>query len=118
MAKAAAAKSMNKSNLVTEIANATSLTRKQVSGVFDALTNLLKQEMGKKGPGVLNVMRLVKVYRVIKPAQKEGTRPNPFKPGEMMVTRSLSERDRAHLGARWSPSAGRGNSSASRRLQR
>jgi nucleoid DNA-binding protein len=93
MAKAAAAKSMNKSNLVTEIANATSLTRKQISGVFDALTDVLKREMGKKGPGVLNVMRLVKVYRVTKPAQKEGMRPNPFKPGEMMVVKAKPARN-------------------------
>ncbi len=93
MAKAAAAKSMNKSALLTDIANATSLTRKQVTGVFDALTELLKREMGKKGTGVLNVMRLVKVYRVTKPAQKEGTRPNPFKPGEMMIVKAKPARN-------------------------
>jgi nucleoid DNA-binding protein len=91
MAKAAG-KSMNKSALLTEIANSTSLTRKQVSSVFDALTEVLKKEMGKKGSGVLNVVRLVKVYRVEKPAQKAGTRPNPFKPGEMMAVKAKPAR--------------------------
>jgi nucleoid DNA-binding protein len=92
MAKAPAAKSMNKSALLTEIANATGLTRKQVTGVFDSLTEILKREVGKKGTGVLNVMRLVKVYVVKKPAQPAGTRPNPFKPGEMMTVKAKPAR--------------------------
>lgn len=88
-----AGKSMNKSALLQEIANKAQLSRKQVSAVFDALTDVLKNEMGKKGPGVLNVGRLVKVYRVTKPAQKAGTRPNPFKPGEMMVVKAKPARN-------------------------
>jgi nucleoid DNA-binding protein len=93
MAKAAAAKSMNKSALLNDIANMSGLTRKQVSSVFDSLTEILKQQVGKKGPGVLNVMRLVKVYKVQKPAQPAGKRPNPFKPGEMMEVKAKPARN-------------------------
>ncbi len=93
MAKATAAKSMNKSTLLNEIAEASGLTRKQVTSVFDSLTNILKGEVGKKKDGVLNVMRLVKVYKVQKPAQPAGKRPNPFKPGEMMEVKAKPARN-------------------------
>jgi nucleoid DNA-binding protein len=79
-----AAKPLNKSAILNEIAQGTGLSRKQVASVFDELTKVIKNQVGKKGPGVMNVFGLVKVYRVFKPAQKAGTRPNPFKPGEMM----------------------------------
>lgn len=85
-------KPMTKSAIVAEIAEKTELSRKQVTAVFDELNNIIKGQVGKKGPGVINVMRLVKVYKVTKPAQKAGTRPNPFKPGEMMVVKARPAR--------------------------
>jgi hypothetical protein len=33
-------------------------------------------------------MRLVKVYKKQMPARKAGTRPNPFKPGEMIEVKA------------------------------
>ncbi len=78
MAKAAT-KPMTKSALIAELSTATNLSRKQVSSVFDELNKTIKSQMKKAG--VLNIMRLVKVYRKSIPAQKAGTRPNPFKPG-------------------------------------
>jgi hypothetical protein len=90
--KSDAPKSKNKSAILDEIAAETELNRKQVGAVFDALTNVLKKEFGKKGPGVMNIFGLVKVYKVTKPAQKAGTRPNPFKPGEMMAVKAKPAR--------------------------
>src|SRR3954466_9350155 len=60
------AKSINKSELVEQIATATELSKKQVAAVFAELTNVVKKQVGKKGPGVLNIFGLVKVYRVSK----------------------------------------------------
>src|SRR5438132_13249291 len=73
------AKSINKSELLEQIATATALTKKQVAAVFAELTNVVKKQVGKKGPGVLNIFGLVKVYRVSKPATKATTKANPFK---------------------------------------
>ena len=92
-APAAAPKPMNKSTMLQTIADTTQLTRKQVSAVFEELTEILKKELGKKGPGVMNVFGLVKVYKVSKPAQKAGTRANPFKPGEMMAVKAKPARN-------------------------
>jgi len=85
-------KPKNKSAVVQEIADDTQLTRKQVTAVFEALKKVIKNEVGKKGPGVLNVFGLVKVYRSTRPATKAGTRPNPFKPGEMMTVKAKPAR--------------------------
>ena len=56
--------------------------------VFDALANLIHRELGKKGPGVFTVPGLLKLKRITKPATKATTRPNPFKPGEMMEVKA------------------------------
>ena len=54
--KASAGKAMSKSGVYAEMAEKTGLNRKQVSQFFDELTNLIKRELGKKGPGVFNVV--------------------------------------------------------------
>ncbi len=84
------AKPMTKSALIAELSTATNLTRKQVSSVFEELNKVIKGQMKKAG--VLNIMRLVKVYRKSMPAQKAGKRPNPFKPGEMMDVKARPAR--------------------------
>lgn len=78
MAKAAAtAKSPSKSQIVGNIAEATQLTRKQVSAVLDALADEIKKAL--KGPGVVAIPGLVKIVKKKIPAQKarKGVR-NPF----------------------------------------
>ena len=77
-------KAMSKSQLYAKLAEATGLSRKQVGSVFDATTQLIQQEMGKKGPGVFIFPGLIKITRKRKEATKAATRPNPFKPGEMI----------------------------------
>jgi hypothetical protein len=91
--KAPAAKPLAKSNVYGEIAQTTGLSRKQVAQVFDALAELLKRELGKKGVGLFNVAGLMKIKRVSKPATKGGVRPNPFKPGEMITVKPKPARN-------------------------
>lgn len=81
-------KSMTKSAVYQELASSTNLTRKQVAEVFDALAQLIKRELGKKGPGLFTVPGLLKLKLRKRPATKAGTRPNPFKPGEMMAVKA------------------------------
>ena len=87
MAKAAAAakKAPSKSEVTNNIAEATGLTKKQVTAVFEALANEIKKSLSNKGPGVFAVPGLVKVEKKKVPARpaRKGV-PNPFKPGELM----------------------------------
>jgi len=84
MAGSKTAKPMSKSEVYTAIAEATGLSRKDVSKVFDELSSLIEKNVGKKGPGVFAVPGLMKITVIRKPATKATRRPNPFKPGEMM----------------------------------
>ena len=67
MAKKAAsgngkAKPLSKSEIYATLAERTELSKKQVATVFDELTRLLEENLGKKGPRVFNVPGLMKVY--------------------------------------------------------
>ena len=86
--KTKAPKSLSKSAVYQEVASATNLTRKQVSEVFEALGQLIKKELGKKGSGVFTIPGLLKLKLRKRPATKAGKRPNPFKPGEMMEVKA------------------------------
>lgn len=85
MAKAPSKKAPSKTEVLTSIAEATELSKKQVSAVLDALTNEIKKAMGNRGTGSFAIPGLVKVERKRIPARpaKKGV-PNPFKPGELM----------------------------------
>ena len=72
-----AAKPATKSATFQRIAEATSMSRKQVATFFDELGKLIKNELGKKGPGVFNVPGLLKIKRVEKPATKARQGRNP-----------------------------------------
>ena len=78
-------KARTKSQIYTEIAESTGLSRKQVASVFDSMTDLIKRDMGGRGPGMFTVPGLMKIKRIQKPARpaRKGV-PNPFKPGELM----------------------------------
>lgn len=79
-----AAKSRTKSELFTNIAESTDLTRKQVAAVFDEMAGLIKKDLGKRGPGAFTVPGLMKVRVVRKPATKARMGINPFTKEEMM----------------------------------
>jgi nucleoid DNA-binding protein len=83
-----APKPMPKSNVFKELAGKAELEPKQVAALFEALEELIKQQLSKKGPGVFVIPNLVKLVLKKKPATKAGKKPNPFKPGEMMEVKA------------------------------
>lgn len=83
---AKAAKAPTKTEIMNNIAESTSLSKKDVSAVFDALAEEIQANIGKKsGPGMFTIPGLCKIVVQRKPATKakKGV-PNPFKPGELM----------------------------------
>ena len=78
MAKAAA-KAPSKSAVLASIADATGLSKKEVSGVFDALANEIKKSLGKKGTGAFQIPGLVKVTKkTVKARPAQTGVKNPF----------------------------------------
>jgi nucleoid DNA-binding protein len=73
-----ASKAATKGEIYTKIATKTGLSKKQVSTVFDALTEMIASELGKKGPGLFQIPGLLKLKVVRKPATKAKTGINPF----------------------------------------
>ncbi len=73
-----AGKALSKSQVYSELAQAAELSRKQVAAIFDGLTDLIKREIGRKGPGLFTVPGLMKIKVVRKKATKERVGVNPF----------------------------------------
>ena len=71
-------KPMTKTEVLTALADATGLTKQQVSGFFDELTNLIAQNLKEGGPGVFNVPGMLKVKVVRKEAKPEREGKDPF----------------------------------------
>ncbi|MCA9115509.1 MAG: HU family DNA-binding protein [Planctomycetaceae bacterium] len=99
MAKKAAApqKPMTKSEVLNALAEQTEMSRKDIATVFDALSELIGKNLGKRGPGVFNVPGLMKIKVVRKPATKASTRPSPFNPGEMMTVKAKPARNQVKV---------------------
>ena len=79
------AKSATKSAMFQELASKTGLSKKQIGGVFDALTSFIHDQVGKKGPGVITMPGLLKIKRVEKPATKARPGRNPMTGEEIMI---------------------------------
>lgn len=90
-AKSAANKPRAKSELYRELADVAGISRKQVSALFDGMAGIIKKDL-TKGPGVFAVPGLMKITVIKKPATKATTKPNPFKPGEMMTVKAKPAR--------------------------
>ncbi len=74
-----------KSQILTEIAENTGLSRKDVSHVLDELVVLIERHIKKRGCGEFTIPGLLKIVTKKKPAQKAKKNvPNPFRPGELM----------------------------------
>jgi nucleoid DNA-binding protein len=68
-----------KTEILTNIANATDLTKKQVAAVMEALAAEVKKNLGPRGPGVVAIPGLVKIEKKkipARPVQKNWR--NPF----------------------------------------
>jgi len=76
---------MTKTEVFSEIAESTGLTRKQVSSVFEELSGVIERHIKKKAAGQFTLPGLLKIKTVKKPARPaQKNVPNPFRPGEFM----------------------------------
>ena len=84
-AAAAAAKPINKSQLTAVLSEKTGLTKAQVNTVLDSLDEVLKQQLGKKGPGVFQFPGLLKLQVRARPAQSAKKGRNPATGEEITI---------------------------------
>jgi nucleoid DNA-binding protein len=80
-----ARKPMNKTEILLALAEATSLTKQQVAGVFEELAKLIQKNLADDGPGVLMIPDLMQVKVVRKPAVAEHQGVNPFTKEPVLV---------------------------------
>lgn len=74
-----------KTQILTELAESTELSKKQVGSVLDELAVLIERHVKKRGAGEFTLPGILKIKAVKKPARKARKNvPNPFKPGEFM----------------------------------
>jgi nucleoid DNA-binding protein len=78
-------KPATKSATFQKLAEATNMSRKQVAVFFDELSKLIKNEVGKKGPGIFNVPGLLKIKRVEKAPTKARQGRNPLTGEPIMI---------------------------------
>lgn len=71
-------KPFSKTELLTEVAGMTDLSRKQVSAVFECLQGAIERHVKKSGPGTFIMPGLFKIQVVHKPATKARKGTNPF----------------------------------------
>jgi nucleoid DNA-binding protein len=77
-------KPRTKSQIFSEIADTTGLAKRDVAEVFDAMTVLIKKDLGRRGPGMFTVPGLMKIVKVSKPRRAARKGINPFTGEEMM----------------------------------
>ncbi|MDP6580790.1 MAG: HU family DNA-binding protein [Vicinamibacterales bacterium] len=76
---------MTKTQIFSEIAESTELSKRQVASVFDALETVVARHVRKGSVGNCTIPGMMKIKTVKKPAQKAKKNvPNPFRPGELM----------------------------------
>jgi nucleoid DNA-binding protein len=74
-----------KTQILTELAENTELSKKQVGAVMDELAILIERHVKKRGAGEFTLPGILKIKAVKKPARKARKNvPNPFRPGEFM----------------------------------
>lgn len=79
-------KPMTKSAIIAKLADHTKLSKKDITGVFDALEALVKEELGKKGSGIVTLPGIaLKIKRVHKEATKPRMGRNPATGEPMMI---------------------------------
>lgn len=85
MSKAPSAKPAPKSEILATLAEKSELSKKQVQAVLGAMADVIKDQLGKKGPGVFVIPGLIKLRVVRKPATKAKKGINPFTKEEIMI---------------------------------
>jgi nucleoid DNA-binding protein len=69
---------MTKSQILTSIAESTELTKKQVTSVFEELSDLIERSIKPRGAGSFTIPGLCKILSLRKPAKKARKGINPF----------------------------------------
>ncbi len=80
----ATAKRMTKAQIMGELADKTGLSKKEVSTVFDGLRDMIKRELGRRGPGEFVVPDLLKLKVRKVPARPARKGIDPFTKQERM----------------------------------
>jgi nucleoid DNA-binding protein len=75
----------SRTDVVRQIAEGTDLKPSQVKAVFEALTSLMTADLGKKGVGEFNLLGLMKLRTVKKPATSARKGRNPFTGEDIMI---------------------------------
>ena len=71
-------KARTKSQVVAALADKTGLSKKEVSSVCEAMSDLISEDLGKRGPGMFTIPGLLKITVQHKPATKARKGINPF----------------------------------------
>jgi nucleoid DNA-binding protein len=87
---------LTKAEIVQALAESTGLHRKVITNLLDELTAIIRQDLGKKGPGIFTLPGLLKLKRVEKPATKARTGRNP-RNGEPMTIKARPARNVVRL---------------------
>lgn len=74
----ASTKVATKAEIYASLSEKSGLAKKDVANVFSALSELIGNELGKKGPGLFTVPGLLKLKVVRRPATKAKPGINPF----------------------------------------
>ena len=71
-------KPATKSEILNQLSEQTGLSRKQIGSVFEALSDVVGSQLGKRGPGVFVLPGLLKLKVIRKPAVPARRGINPF----------------------------------------
>ncbi|HLD84297.1 MAG TPA: HU family DNA-binding protein [Coxiellaceae bacterium] len=85
-------KPLKKSQLFSHLSDCTGVTRKEISGVFAALSEVMHSHLRKGGPAEFTVPGLMKCKVIHKPATKSRKGVNPFT-GEMTTFKAKPARN-------------------------
>jgi nucleoid DNA-binding protein len=78
-------KKYTKTEILNEISENTSLSKKDVAAVLEELSVLIERHVKKRAIGEFTLPGLLKIKSVARPARPARKNvPNPFRPGEMM----------------------------------
>ena len=78
-------KKYTKTDILNEISENTSLSKKEVAAVLEELSVIIARHVKKRAIGEFTLPGLLKIKSVARPARPARKNvPNPFRPGEMM----------------------------------
>ncbi|NQV70039.1 MAG: HU family DNA-binding protein [Pseudohongiella sp.] len=78
-------KKYTKTEILNEISENTSVSKKDVAAVLEELSILIERHVKKRAIGEFTLPGLLKIKSVVRPARPARKNvPNPFRPGELM----------------------------------